>query len=268
MAAVQTAFDFAAAARRAPSPPPTRPEHAATAAKTLEAEHAPSPELLRGVCERELSRRLDHRVQLTVTDNGRTMVSSRDGGDHLRVRVHHMFLDAGPEILDALARYLSLADDVSRELLRRYVKTQSARIQRRRRHTPRVESHGTHHDLAHIYADVNRRYFDGAVAAQIGWSRRSPRAGGRRRRSIKLGSYRARDALIRVHPVLDAAWVPRYFVEYIVYHEMLHHVVPMPDRGGRRTLHGAEFKARERRFEHYQRALAWEQEHLDRLLGG
>jgi len=60
--------------------------------------------------------------------------------------------------------------------------------------------------------------------------------------------------------------VPRFFVEYIVYHEMLHHVVQMPVLDGRRCMHGPEFKARERCFARYAEAIAWEREHLDRLL--
>jgi len=262
MPAVQTAFEFAATAHAAPRLAAPRP-----GATEPAGEPPRSAEQSRHAFERELSRRLAHPVVLTVTDNGRTMISSRDGGDHMRVRVHHMFLDAAPDILDAVAGYLAHADEGSQHRLRSFVKTQSARIRRRARRAPRLESRGTHHDLAHIYADVNRRYFAGEVVARIGWARRAAQRGSRRR-SIKLGSYRARDALIRVHPVLDAAWVPRFFVEYIVYHEMLHHVVPMPQRGGRRTLHGPEFTARERRFEHYDRAIAWERAHLDRLLGG
>jgi hypothetical protein len=72
--------------------------------------------------------------------------------------------------------------------------------------------------------------------------------------------------LIRIHPALDQSWVPRYFVEYIVYHEMLHHVIPMPERNGRRQLHTPEFRARERAFAHFERALAWERRHVHRLL--
>jgi hypothetical protein len=72
--------------------------------------------------------------------------------------------------------------------------------------------------------------------------------------------------LIRVHPVLDKDWVPRYFVEYIVYHELLHHLIPTVRIGGVNVLHPSEFGAREREFRHYARALAWERKHIDRLL--
>src|SRR3712207_8543596 len=55
----------------------------------------------------------------------------------------------------------------------------------------------------------------------------------KKRNTIKLGSYSAIERLIRIHPTLDAEWVPRYFVSYIVYHELLHHVVPALRSSGR-----------------------------------
>jgi hypothetical protein len=74
------------------------------------------------------------------------------------------------------------------------------------------------------------------------------------------------ERLIRVHPALDRAWVPRYFVSYIIYHEMIHHVVPAVSVGGKKVLHPPAFEQRERMFRDFDRALAWEQAHVRRLL--
>ena len=105
------------------------------------------------------------------------------------------------------------------------------------------------------------------------------------RRAIRLGSYSSLERVIRIHPVLDRGWIPRYFVAYIVYHEMLHHMVPsargtsrhasakiLSDKAAptsssaRRTLHPPEFLERERAFRNYDRALDWERRHIRRLL--
>ena len=94
----------------------------------------------------------------------------------------------------------------------------------------------------------------------------SVRRHARTRKTIKLGSYSAVDRLIRVHPALDQKWVPRYFVAYIVYHEMLHHVIPGSRGLGRVNLHPPEFKDSERLFRHFERSLAWEKKHVGRLL--
>jgi hypothetical protein len=72
--------------------------------------------------------------------------------------------------------------------------------------------------------------------------------------------------LIRIHPALDRRWVPRYFLEYVMFHEMLHHLMPHTRGAGRRALHPPEFREREKEFRHYERAMAWERSHLARLL--
>ncbi len=53
---------------------------------------------------------------------------------------------------------------------------------------------------------------------------------------------------IRIHPLLDDSRVPRTFVEYIVFHEMLHAVVPSDRSSGRRYDHPEAFRVLERSF--------------------
>ncbi len=229
--------------------------------------------------ERKLCERTGTAIALTLTDNARTMLSAREREGIVHVRLHHMFLDADETTLAAIARYLSGRHAAASNQLQRFIGQHGDRIRRLRAQPgpaagradqprgPRLRADGRHHDLGAILGSLNARYFAQAVQARIGWARMSRGLGrGHRRRSIKLGSYRGREPLIQVHPVLDAVWVPGFFVEYIVYHEMLHHVVPMPLRNGRRSLHGADFRARERQFERYAEAIAWERENLDRLL--
>lgn len=217
--------------------------------------------------ERELSRRFGTPVRIAITDNTRTMVSARHRAGTAFVRLHRMFVTADEHTLELVARFLKRRDARATAALRDYVADHQTQVRRRRTRRVMLSAIGEHHDLGLIYEELNAFYFDNSVEAQIGWGRMgTPPGRRRRRRSIKLGSYLSTGALIRVHPVLDAAWVPRFFVEYIVYHEMLHHVVEMPVQDGRRCMHGAEFKARERRFMRYAEALAWERTHLDRLL--
>jgi hypothetical protein len=78
--------------------------------------------------------------------------------------------------------------------------------------------------------------------------------------------HKARE--IRVHPALDRPDVPRFFVEYIVFHEMLHQLFPSDRHTGRHVHHPRAFRDRERAFPRYEAALAWEKQHLHRLLRG
>jgi hypothetical protein len=56
------------------------------------------------------------------------------------------------------------------------------------------------------------------------------------------------------------------FVAFVLYHEMLHHMMPVERGGGRRELHPLEFREREREFRAFDRAVAWEKRSLSRLL--
>jgi hypothetical protein len=139
------------------------------------------------------------------------------------------------------------------------------RIRPRRRTPSALVTRGKHHDLLAVFRSVNDTYFEGGCDALITWGRQVARKH-RQRTSIKLGSYNAVERLIRIHPALDKPWVPRYFVTFVVFHEMIHHLVPASRGGGRANLHPPAFRVRERGFRHYERSLAWERAHIGRLL--
>jgi hypothetical protein len=66
--------------------------------------------------------------------------------------------------------------------------------------------------------------------------------------------------------LLDQQFVPLWFLQYVLYHEMLHSVVPDEVSRGRRRVHTEEFNRRERQFPRYRRARHWEEENLPRFL--
>ena len=63
-----------------------------------------------------------------------------------------------------------------------------------------------------------------------------------------LGHYDPAHNAIVVSRIFDHPRVPRYAVDYIVYHEMLHLKHPVKLRGSRRCVHSAEFQAEEKLF--------------------
>ncbi len=217
--------------------------------------------------ERRIGAHLPGRLALAVTDNRYTMISVKREKGFYRLRLHHMFLEADPNVVRALGRYVGDNDADSSNLLGRYIDGNQHRIRRARRNrTPAItlETHGEIHDLQDIYEVLNGHYFAGAIDARITWGIRTGKF--RRRNSIKMGSYSVEDRLIRIHPSLDRDFVPRFFVEWIVYHEMLHQKHDIPVVGGRRQFHTPSFLDEEATFEHFERARRWERENLNRLL--
>ncbi len=216
--------------------------------------------------ERAVRKTLGRRIELAITDNRRTMISTREMHGTLLVRVHHMFLDADLFTQQALGRYLRFGDRAASNIIGAYIEANQQRIRPLRVRQETLRTAGRRHDLSAIFNRLNDTYFQGMVDATITWGRRTRPKDEHQRLSIKLGTYCADRKLIRIHPTLDRSWVPRYFVEYVVFHEMLHHMIPMPVRDGRRELHSLEFRENEQRYRHYARALEWEQKNVGRLL--
>ncbi|MDJ0766438.1 MAG: hypothetical protein QNJ97_25915 [Myxococcota bacterium] len=208
-------------------------------------------------------------VDVIFTNNRSTMVSFKRRGGRLIIRMHRLFRHADPEILDALALYIGKREKSASQKLDQFIVRYQHEI-----HSPaktrqtRVTSAGQHHDLSAVLNKVSGTYFGGKVDVRIGWGR-SPTCRRRRRtRSVSraLATYSFDDSTIRVSPILDAADVPGFVVEWVVYHEVLHHVLPVEEIGGKRRYHTEQFRSLERAFVHYDAAKAWEKQHLNRLL--
>ena len=199
--------------------------------------------------------------RVRFTDNSSTMISSRVRRGVLELRLHHMFIKAPDRILAALADYL-LDRKKDHRRLDAFIERNQNRV-RRRRPAALGSPQGNRFDLTTIRDALNRAYFEVPVEVPVVWGTSRRR---RRRRSIRLGSYCYEDHVVRIHPALDQGFVPAYVVAGVVYHEMLHHALGSRRKNGRRLVHTREFREREARFAHYQKAEAWERDNLGRLL--
>ena len=100
---------------------------------------------------------------------------------------------------------------------------------------------GHFYDLDAIFEDLNQRFFHGLMARpRMSWSQTRTRR--------VLGHYDPAHNAIIISRIFDHFSVPRYAVEYIVYHEMLHLKHPVKLRGSLRCVHSAEFQAEEKLF--------------------
>ena len=206
-------------------------------------------------------------LELTLNDNHYSMISVRRRPDGYRLRLHKMFVGAPPRLIRALARYVVHNDRRASQLLGDYIDRNQHVIKRHERKARQMtmRTAGRHHDLRAIFDQLNADRFDSSLDARITWGPVSAR---KARRSIKMGSFAVEDRLIRIHPILDQADVPDFFVRWIVFHEMLHGRHDIVRKGPRRIFHTPAFLADERSFPDFERASAWEKANLDRLLGG
>ncbi len=128
-----------------------------------------------------------------------------------------------------------------------------------------LEEGGKYFDLREIFDRLNARYFRNRLRGyKVVWGRRRKQ---RPKEYFIFGSIQEEDRIIRINPWLDQRFVPLWFLEYVLYHEMLHSVVPDEyTASGRRCVHTEEFYRREREFPGYRRARRWEEENLARFL--
>lgn len=179
-------------------------------------------------------------------------------GNHADVRISDVLEGAPPMVLEALAEILvaqvfrQRPSREARECYLAYVFRPGMRRRiedsRRRRGSKRLlPPQGRWHDLSEIFQGLNRRIFRGELPhPRLGWSPK-------RSRTV-LGHYDSAHGAIIISPVLDSPSVPRFLVEYLVFHEMLHIRFPVKRRGHRRILHSREFRQAEKEFPQYERA--------------
>ena len=119
-----------------------------------------------------------------------------------------------------------------------------ARVRRKRARRIPDKPLGTAHDLGVIFDSLNAQYFGGNLRRpRIGWSSRVWRS--------QFGCYDPSLDQIVMNKRLDRADVPALAVEFILYHEMLHVKHPIRAAACGLQSHSPEFRAEEKRFEHY-----------------
>lgn len=235
------------------------------------------PSTLRFQLLRQLNRLTGGRLRsLELTDNQRTILSVRSGrlGNRapLELRIHHSFTQAPQEVLQAVAAFVESkrGSDRAREALVVIREHFSAHRTAARQRRLVLRPEGVALDLREVLADLNGRYFEGRLAVGITWGKSNTASASscRRRRTstLQLGSYSYEDRLIRLHRVLDDPEIPRYVVEAVVYHELLHADMPPEVVNGRRHFHTPEFRKRERLYRNLGRAERWIGEHMADLL--
>ena len=170
----------------------------------------------------------------------------------LLVRLSDLLEGAPAPVLRAIAHILlakMYRRPIDREAATRYRKYVSSHHVSRKAHLVRQmrgrkhldSAQGRTYDMEALFEDLNQRFFHGLMARpQMTWSRDHARN--------SLGHYDPAHNAIVVSRIFDHPRVPRFAVEYIVYHEMLHLKHPVRLRGTRRCVHSADFQAEEKLF--------------------
>jgi len=118
-----------------------------------------------------------------------------------------------------------------------------------------IPVNGPHH-LDSLAAEIHRTYFFKYPPLRVRWGHHIAR---KRRRSIRLGSYNHVTLEIRIHPSLNSPRIPAFFIQSVIHHEYLHHVLG--------ANHNRRFHAHERQFRYHRESKEWLRRNLFGLLG-
>lgn len=188
-----------------------------------------------------------------------TTIRLREG--RLYVQLSDLLQDAPQSVLEAIAHiliaklYRKPIEKTYNDRYRRYthsehVSRQAEQIRQQRGRKRLLTSKGHVYDLDEIFDAMNRDYFDGLLGKPVlTWS-------GHHAKRL-LGHYDAAHNTIVISRVFDRPKVPRFAIEYLMYHEMLHLKHPVKMKGTRRCVHSREFKADEAKFPNLEEVKAY-----------
>ena len=190
------------------------------------------------------------KIEFFAFANVNNTIRLREG--RLLVRLSDLLEGAPEAVLRAIAHillakmYRRSIDRAQAARYRKYVAsheiTRKAHLVRQIRGRKLLRSaRGYFYDLDEMFEELNTRFFHGLMARpRMSWSQTKTRR--------ILGHYDPAHNAIIISRIFDHAAMPRYVLEYIVYHEMLHLKHPVKLRGSRRCVHSPEFQAEEKMF--------------------
>jgi hypothetical protein len=120
------------------------------------------------------------------------------------------------------------------------------------------QSQGCSYDLREVFSHVNVTYFNGKLTSFIRWGK----SRGRSYQTSFNDQQGQRQNLISIAQLYNRPDVPRFAIESIVYHEMLHIAIPPFKRNCKNVIHGQDFKRAERSFPYFKQWRQWEKDRL------
>lgn len=191
-----------------------------------------------------------NKLKLKINDNRSTMLSVRWEPDCTKVSLHRIFLQAPCNVMEELSCYLAKGPSQLPKTVKAFIDVSLKKLDYTHQldHS-KLYSQGNVYNLKEIFNEINTEYFEGKVKLNITWFGKPNQ---RCRSRVTVGLYEDSLKLIKISKLLDSSLFPHYFISYVVYHEMLHHVCPSyVDERGLRRIHSKEFKQREALHRHY-----------------
>lgn len=187
-------------------------------------------------------------VEIKLTQNTTNLIKVAKKIDKFIIKLNKNFLSADESVLKDILYFIKTGDKKT-PILKEFIKTNIHLFKKQNRRLTKTTK-GKFFDLDKIFNFLNKKYFENSITSNITWGKTKK---GYVKRRI-LGSYDPINNIIRINPILDKPDVPFYYINYVVYHEMLHAFL----KNTGKRWHGKLFKEWEKKFEDYEEAIKWE----------
>jgi predicted metal-dependent hydrolase len=178
--------------------------------------------------------------------------------DRIFIRISDMLKDSPKDMMFALIMLLfsklegrKIPRD-QENIYKDYVNSKKILNRIKKRRKERVKKNlmghsGDHYDLKDSFARVNKKYFNSELTSPtLSWSRERTRT--------RFGHHDEALNTIVISKTLDDRNIPRYLLDYVMFHELLHIKHGIRYKNGRRSVHSANFKEDERIYHQKERA--------------
>ena len=209
--------------------------------------------------EQQLSKDSKKKVSIIVNNNKTTLLKLiKNTKTEAHLSIHRIFLKSPRHIEEAIVQFINGPRTRNmRKILRQFIVERLNNSDNAQKVNKKLYHKGIVYDLIKIFDNLNVEYFDQKLDLSITWFGRSqhkPMLAGK-----TLGQYDKSLKLIKINKILDHTFIPLYFISFVIFHEMLHHVIPAyTSKNGYCRYHHKVFKEREKQFKHYQQAINWE----------
>lgn len=212
-----------------------------------------------------IQKKTNLKVDLKIKDYKSTYIRLLKSQSKMKISLHKLFLHAPDIIQNAVVNFCIDKDKSSYIMIKTYANIFFSNLDYSNRlDYKKLITKGDCFDLKQIYENLNIIYFNNSLKLNITWFEK-PKY--RRYSHFTFGSFDKNLKLIRINKLIDQQHFPFYFINYIVYHEMLHSICPVEiDVKGNKKIHTKKFKALEKKFAYYKESQEFEKKILNKGL--
>jgi hypothetical protein len=219
-----------------------------------------------------LQRKLKKKVKLTTTRKKELQVIAEEKDKLVSLKVNAIFLKAPFQILENLIDYFKTKNPQSEKILKEFLNNNKSlnnnniskpEVVKEIKYDEKISHQGRNHNLKVVFDMLNEKYFDNSISANITWSDKFNSKGSK---EIEYSVFESKLNLIKINQFLDKSMVPKYFIGYVIFNEMLSCFFSNQDnKSNKKKDNSEELHEWEKKYHAFNKAREWERQNGEKL---